>query len=286
MSAPLQTVAMRRPGAILHADPQRWHYAGPIDSDALVAQYQRFVELIEASGAEIVWIDEPNSQAVQDDLADSIFTYDPSIVTSGGAVLLRLGKPLRVDETELHRALYERHGVPVIGEIEAPGTIEGGDCFFLDSSTLAVGRGFRTNQAGIDQLIAILAPHGITVETYDLPYFSGPEACVHLMSLVSPLDDDLAIIYAPLFPTALYQRMTDLGYTLLHAPEDEFAATGGLNLNVLATGPRRVIAIDGFPATAQLMIDAGCDVSLFAADALCLPCEGGPTCLTRPLQRG
>lgn len=286
MSAPLRKVAMRRPGAILSADSARWHYGSDINAEALRAQYQSFVDLIEESGAEIVWLDDPSEHGIDDDLADSVFTYDPSLITDAGAVLLRLGKPLRVAETELHRKLYQRESVPILGEITAPGTIEGGDCFFLNSSTLAVGRGFRTNQSGIDQLAALVEPHGIQVESYDLPYFSGPEACVHLMSLVSPLADDLAIVYAPLFPTSLYQRMTEMGYTLLHAPADEFDATGGLNLNVLATSPRQVIAMDGFPKTASLMTEAGCRVSLFDADELCLPCEGGPTCLTRPLARG
>lgn len=281
MSAPLRQVAMRRPGAILTADPKRWHYASPINAEALTAQYNEFATLVAASGAEIVWLDDDT-----DDLADSIFTYDPSLVTSNGAVLLRLGKPLRTGEIELHRRLYEREGIPILGEISAPATIEGGDCFFVDETTLAVGRGFRTNQLGIDQLTSLLEPHGVAVESYDLPYLSGPESCVHLMSLISPLDDDLAIIVAPLFPTALYERLTDSGYTLLHAPADEFEATGGLNLNILATGPRQVIALDGFPQTADLLMSAGCDVSLFNANELCLPCEGGPTCLTRPLVRG
>lgn len=277
---------MRRPGAILSADPARWHYGSEINPGALNTQFDSLVDLVEQSGAEIVWLDGASEHGADDDLADSVFTYDPSLMTDAGAILLRLGKQLRVAETELHRKLYHREGIPILGEIAAPGTIEGGDCFFLDSETLAVGRGFRTNQSGIDQLAALITPQGVHVESYDLPYFSGPEACVHLMSLVSPLDDDLAIVYAPLFPTSLYQRMTEMGYTLLHAPADEFKSTGGLNLNVLATGPRQVIAMAGYPKTATLMIEAGCDVSLFAADELCLPCEGGPTCLTRPLVRG
>ncbi len=285
MSAPLRKVAMRRPGAILSADPARWHYGGVINAEALNAQFNILVGLVEQSGAEIVWLDGPNEHGADDDLADSVFTYDPSLMTDAGAVLLRMGKPLRMAETELHRALYDRENIPILGEISAPGTIEGGDCFFLDAATLAVGRGFRTNQSGIDQLAALIEPHGIRVESYDLPYFSGPDACVHLMSLVSPLDDDLAIVYAPLFPTSLYQRMTEMGYTLLHTPADEFESTGGLNLNVLATGPRQVIAMAGYPKTAALMAEAGCRVSLFDADQLCLPCEGGPTCLTRPLVR-
>lgn len=280
MATALRRVGMRRPGAILTADHDTWHYGSPIEPTALVEQYEQFVALVEASGAEIVWFDDTS-----DDLADSIFTYDPSFVVPGGAVLMRPGKDLRSGERDLHRAFYEANDIPIIGEIEDPGTLEGGDCFWLDDTTLIVGQGFRTNRAGIEQLRALLEPRGVTVESYDLPYYAGPEACLHLMSLVSPLDADLALIHAPLMPTALYERMSDAGYTLLHGPEDEFAASLGLNLNVLATNPRQVIAVDGFPKTVETMRNAGCEVQTFVADALCLPCEGGPTCLTRPILR-
>ncbi len=280
MAGTLRRVGMRRPGAILTADSERWHYAAPIDADALAAQYQAFVDLIAASGAEIVWFPEAD-----DDLADSVFTYDPSFVVPGGAVIMSPGKPLRVGEADLHRRFYEANQIPVLGTIEPPGLIEGGDCYWLDDHTIAVGRGFRTNQAGIDQLVEILEPAGIDVLAYDLPYLHGPDACLHLMSVVSPLDTDLALVHAPLVPTALYQEMQNRGWELLHAPADEFEASLGLNLNVLATAPRNLLAIDGFPGTVALMRDAGCTVTLFDADRLCIPCEGGPTCLTRPLLR-
>lgn len=281
MAGNLKRVGMRAPGAMLTADHERWHYTKPLDPEALGAQYRHFADLVASSGAEIVWMDDD-----ADDLSDSVFTYDPSFVVPDGAIVMRPGKPLRVGEIDLHRRFYESNGIPVIGEIEAPGTVEGGDCFWLDATTLAVGRGFRTNQSGIDQLIALLAPTGISVHVFDLPYYRGPDACLHLMSVVSSLDDDLALVHAPLVPTVLYELMKDMGYELLHAPLDEFEASLGLNLNVLATGPRQLIAVDGFPQTVELMRQAGCNVSVFAADELCIPCEGGPTCLTRPLLRG
>jgi N-dimethylarginine dimethylaminohydrolase len=281
MAGRLGRVAMRAPGAILTADHERWHYGAPIDPDRLVEQYRGFVDLVASSGARIDWID-PDPD---DGLADSIFTYDPSFLVPTGAIILRPGKPLRADEADLHAAFYRAVGIPILGRIEAPGVAEGGDMFWLDPTTLAVGRGFRTNAAGIEQFRAIVAEHGIDVEVFDLPYHLGPEACLHLLSVVSPLDRDLALVHAPLMPTALHQRMLELGYTLLHAPPEEFEASMGLNLNVLATGPRACIAVDGFPGTQALLRESGCDVRTFPADALCLPCEGGPTCLTRPLLR-
>ncbi|MGB9359047.1 MAG: arginine deiminase family protein [Acidimicrobiia bacterium] len=280
MVGDLKQVAMRRPGAILTASAHEWHYAKPINAGALGSQYEAFTELLEAAGVQIRWFADDET----DGLADSVFTYDPSFVIPAGVIILRPGKPARRDEAELHRAFYEGL-MPVLGTIEAPGIIEGGDCCWLDARTLAVGRGFRTNQAGIDQLRAIVDAHGISVEAYDLPYGNGPDACLHLLSVVNPLDVDLALVRAPLVPTALYQRMEEMRYQLLHVPDDEFASSAGLNLNVLAVGPRRCLAIDGFPRTVEIMEEAGCDMTLFQADELCLPCEGGPTCLTRPLHR-
>jgi dimethylargininase len=280
MAGPLRDVALRRPGAILSADPVAWHYAKPLDPVVLTAQFDAFAALLEEYGARIHWIEGSDD----DGLADSVFSYDPSFVVGAGAVILRPGKDARAEEAALHRRFYEGL-MPIIGIIEAPGTVEGGDIFFLDATTLAVGRGFRSNEEGIEQLRGIVEPHGISVEAFDLPYHRGPESCLHLLSVVNPLDADLALVHAPLLPVALHQRMEAAGYELLDVPADEFEDSGGLSLNVLATAPRRCLAIAGFPKTAELMRRAGCEVTTFEADELCLPCEGGPTCLTRPLRR-
>ncbi len=280
MVAPLRRVAMRRPGAMLTADPGRWHYAKTLDPDAVNAQFDAFVAHVAASGAEIEWLPDGS-----DDLADSVFTYDPSFVVSAGAIVLAPGKPLRRGEADLHERFYADIGVPVLGRIQAPGLIEGGDMFQIDAATIAVGRGLRTNQAGIDQFAALVEPLGVSLVVFDLPYGDGPDACLHLLSVISPLDDDLVLVHAPLMPAALYQLLDERGVQMLHAPAEEFDRSGGLNLNVLATAPRQVIAIDGFAGTAELMRSAGCEVTLFAGDELCIPCEGGPTCLTRPLHR-
>lgn len=281
MAAPLTRVAMRRPGtALRNADAQQWHYAKTLNPQRLNQQYQHFVDLITAAGCEILWL-----PAAEDALADSIFTYDPSFMTPEGAVLLQPAKPLRSGEIDLHRDFYHAHNIPIIGAVESPAQIEGGDCFWLDSNTLAVGCGFRTNRSGMAELKKMLTPYNIEVYGFDLPVYKGSAACLHLMSVVSPLDDNLALVYAPLMPATLYQLMLEMGYELITAPEDEFVASLGLNLNVLATAPRQCIAIDGFPKTQALLQAAGCTVSTFIADELCIPCEGGPTCLTRPIKR-
>ena len=281
MSAPLARVLMRRPGkSLIAANAGEWHYGPTFDGAKAVEQHRQFTRLVEKSGTEILWIEDDG-----DGLADSMFTHDPSLMTDQGAVILRMGKTLRVPEGALHEEAYRQAGIPVLGRIEAPGTVEGGDCVWVDKTTLAVGRGIRSNQAGIEQLAAILKPLGVSVLGFDLPLWQGEEACLHLMSVISPLADDLALVHAPLLPASFYLLLKERGIKLIVAPAEEFAASNGLNLNVLPTSPGKVIMVDGFPLTKAAMEAAGCEVETFPADALCIACEGGPTCLTRPVLR-
>jgi dimethylargininase len=281
MSANLTRVLMRRPGrSLIAANPTEWHYGPTFHGEKAVAQHREFTRLVEKSGADIIWIEDDG-----DGLADSMFTHDPSLMTDRGAVILRMGKTLRVPEGALHEEAYRKAGVPILGRIEAPGTVEGGDCVWVDKVTLAVGRGIRSNQSGIDQLSAILAPLGVTVLGFDLPLWQGEEACLHLMSVISPLADDLALVHAPLLPASFYLLLKERGIRLIVAPAEEFAASNGLNLNVLPLSPKRVIMVEGFPLTKAAMEKEGCVVETFPADALCIACEGGPTCLTRPVLR-
>lgn len=281
MVAPLRRVVMRRPGpATFEADPEVWHYTRRPDARRLAHQYDLFARHVEHAGAEIVWI-----PGADDGLADSFFVFDPSFMTPHGAIVLRPSKTLRVPEVSLHGRLYERLDIPVIGTVTEPGTAEGGDLVWLDETTLLAGRGFRTNQAGIDQLRDILEPLGVRIHVFDLPIWQGRTACLHLLSLMSPLDRDLALVYKPLMPVALYQMLRERGVECLEANEKEFMASGGLSVNVLALGPRKCLTLAGFPRTLRTMKNGGCEVTCFMADALCLPCEGGPTCLTLPVWR-
>lgn len=281
MALPLRRVVMRRPGdSLRRADPALWHYGPGFEADRAIAQYADFAHLVQSAGPDILWLEDDD-----DGLADAMFTHDPSLMTEHGAILLSMGKALRHAEVDLHARAYRDAGIPILGRIVAPGTAEGGDCVWLDRTTLLVGREMRTNQAGIDQLSALLAPHGILVLAFDLPLWQGEDACLHLMSIVSPLDAALALVHAPLLPVALYQALRAAGVALVTAPADEFAASTGLSLNVLPTAPRAVIMVDGFSGTRAALEAAGCTVSVFAADALCIACEGGPTCLTRPILR-
>jgi N-dimethylarginine dimethylaminohydrolase len=281
MTAPLRRVLMRSArNAMRHAVPATWHYGPGFDPTKAAEQHDRFAELVAAAGAEIEWLPD-----TEDGLADSVFTLDPSLVTDHGAVLLSMGKALRKLEPALHERIYGALGIPVAGAIAAPGQVEGGDCVFVDRNTLAVGRGVRTNQEGIEQLTAILAPLGITVLAFELPLWAGEEACLHLMSVISPLDENLALVHPPLLPVAFYQLLRKRGYELVAGDPEDFALSNGLSLNVLATAPREAIMVAGFSRTQAAIEAAGCRVTTFEADALCIACEGGPTCLTRPILR-
>lgn len=281
MAGPLKRVLMRSAaGAMRDARAQEWHYGPGFEPGKATAQHERLTQLVSASGAEVEWLTDAD-----DGLADSVFTHDPSLMTDHGAIILAMGKALRRAEPGLHEAAYKRLGIPILGRIDDPGQVEGGDCVWVDANTLAVGRGVRTNQDGIQQLSNLLSPKGISVFGFDLPLWHGEEACLHLMSVISPLADDLALVYAPLLPAAFYQMLKGRGITLVEGDADEFHASSGLSLNVLPTAPRQVIAVAGFPRTAAAMQAAGCTVSTFEADALCIACEGGPTCLTRPVLR-
>lgn len=281
MAAPLRRVLMRSAkNAMRRADRTAWHYGPDFDPAKAAAQHAALAALVAASGAGIEWIEDR-----EDGLADSVFTHDPSLMTDHGAIILSMGKQLRNTEPALHEQTYMRLGIPILGRIAAPGQVEGGDCVWVDARTLAVGRGVRTNQHGIQQLANMLTPLGIEVYGFDLPLWFGEEACLHLMSVISPLADDLALVYAPLLPAPFYQMLRGRGITLVAGDADEFFASNGLSLNVLPTSPREVIAVAGYPKTKAAMEAAGCTVKTFEADALCIACEGGPTCLTRPILR-
>jgi N-dimethylarginine dimethylaminohydrolase len=275
----LRRVVVRRPDeAMAAADPARWHYAAPIDLAQARAAHDELVEALCTWDVEVLFHDEPLP-----DHADAVFVFDPALITDEGTLLLGMGKPLRRGEEEPLGRCLERHGVPLLGRIEGEGRVEGGDTMWLDHDTLAVGRGFRTNAEGVRQLRTLLSPLGVEVHDYDLPYFTGAEACLHLLSLVHLVDVDLAVAFAPLLPVALWAELRRRGVRLLEVPEDEFVDHQATN--VLAVAPRRCIMLDGGPVTRRLLEAEGCEVVTFSGEGLSFKAEGGPSCLTRPVLR-
>jgi N-dimethylarginine dimethylaminohydrolase len=279
MTAPLRRVLMRRPGAAMAAaDPARWHYTSAIDLEGARRAHDAFADALRARDVEVLYHDEPLPEH-----ADSVFVFDPALVTDRGTLLLSMGKELRRGEEEPLARTLQACGVPIYGRLEGAARCEGGDTMWLDHDTLAVGRGFRTNAEGVRQLRALLAPLGVTVLDYDLPYFTGPEACLHLLSLISPVDVDLAVAFPPLMPTAFWDELKRRGVRLLEVPEEEFARTQATN--VLCVAPRRLVMLAGSPVTQGLLEAEGCEVVTVPGEPLSFRAEGGPTCLTRPVWR-
>jgi len=275
----LRRVVMRRPGeAMAAADPAAWHYTGVIDLEEARRAHDAFADALRAWDVEVLYHDEPLPEH-----SDSVFVFDPVLVTDRGTLVLRMGKERRRGEEEPLARTLQDCGVPVYGRLEGDARVEGGDTLWLDHDTLAVGRGFRTNAEGVRQLRGLLEPLGVTVLDFDLPYFTGPEACLHLLSLISPLDVDLAVAYPPLMPTAFWAELQRRGVRLLEVPEREFAHTQATN--VLTVAPRKCIMLDGNPVARQLLEMADCEVVTLPGAPLSFKTEGGPTCLTRPVLR-
>lgn len=279
MVGKLRRVVVRAPDrSFAEADPEAWHYSSRPDFAAAVAEHRAFTDILEQAGVELIWHDEPLPA-----LADAIFTHDSALVTNRGSIILRMGKTLREGEPEAMAGLLSRNGVPELGRLHGDARAEGGDLLWLDEQTLAVGVGFRTNSEGAGQLAQILAPTGASVLAYDLPYYHGPEACLHLMSLVSMIDDDLAVAFPPLMPTRLMRDLDERGIRLVEAPEHEF--THGQATNVLALAPRDVLLLEGNSVTEGRLRVAGCRVATYRGDEITRKAEGGATCLTRPVLR-
>lgn len=276
MAGTLKRVLVKRPDeAFAGADPERWHYTSRPDLDEARREHDALVEILKGAGAEVIDHPEP-----QPDRADSIFVFDPALVTDRGAVILRMGKELRRGEEAAMARRFREIGVPILAELSGEATAEGGDLLWIDSKTLAVGQGFRTNAEGLRQLREILT--GVEVLPVDLPYFTGPEACLHLLSLISIVDHDLAVVYPPLMPVTFWRMLQDRGFRLVEVPEEEFATMAP---NVLALAPRKCLMIEGNPITRRRLEEAGCEVLTYRGREISLKAEGGPTCLTRPIWR-
>lgn len=213
---------------------------------------------------------------------DSIYCRDAAIATDFGMIICNMGKPARVNEPEAERIAFEKLGINILGVIQSPGTVEGGDVAWLDEKTLAVGHTYRTNEEGIKQLKNLLTPYGIEVITVDLPHYKGPSDVFHLMSILSPVDKNLAVVYSPLMPIAFRNELVKRGFEFVEVPDDEFESMG---CNVLAIAPRVCVMVSGNPNTKAALEKAGCIVYEYEGNEISVKGGGGPTCLTRPLIR-
>jgi len=258
----------------------RWHDLGfqHPPHDSAPPQHAALLHELKAVGAEI--IDLP---AASDLTLDAVYAHDASLATDFGLIVMRPGKPNRVAEGRHHRALCQRLGIPIFGEIAAPGTTEAGDIVWLNAKTLLVGHGYRTNAEGIEQLRRLLAPKGVEVLSAPLPYGSGPAACLHLMSLISLLDERTALVDLPWLAVETVELLRRHGFQFV---EIDYSERDTLACNVLALGAKRLLAIEENHKTNDRLRRAGFDVRTFPGSELCINGGGGPTCLTRPLLRG
>lgn len=249
------------------------------EPDIVIAQneYQQFETMLRATGVEVNYFEADDSVTM-----DSLYCRDASIATDNGIIICRMGKAGRVNEPSAAEEVYKKAGLPILGKIEAPGTVEGGDVAWLDQKTLAIGRTYRTNEEGIRQMRALLNPAGIEVIEVQLPHYKGPSDVFHLMSIFSPIDKDLAVVYSPLMPIVFREELIKRGYQLIEVPEEEFDSMG---CNVLATAPRTCLMVKGNTVTKQRLQQAGCTVFEYEGQEISYKGGGGPTCLTRPMWR-
>lgn len=283
MYGTLRRVLVKRPrdafrdAALIDGQWNDLAFTGPPDLAKAESEFDRFLGILEEAGVEPLFLPADDGTGL-----DSIYTHDPVLVGPRGAIALRMGKAARRNEPAAAARFLESAGLPLVGAISGEGTVEGGDVTWVAERTVAVGEGYRTNAEGIRQLRTILGDSVDEVLAVSLPHWNGPRECLHLMSLLSPLDRDLLVVYPRLLPVPFLARLRDRGFGLVEVPDDEFETMGP---NVLALGPRRCLVVEGNPRTRARLERMEVDVVSFPGEEICLKGSGGPTCLTRPILR-
>jgi len=276
MTADLREVLVARPGEAFGRafDDPAHGFLRPVDLERARREHEGLVATLDELGARVEILDAETEDP------DLVYTFDPLLISNRGAIPLRPGKPNRANEPRVLEAWTTAAGIPTAGRLEAPGSLEGGDTFWLRPDLLCIGRTLRTNDAGARQLAEIV---GGEVRIFDVPYWRGPSELVHLLSVISPVADDLAVVFLPLLPVGLWELLGDLGVRRVEVPEEEYRSLG---CNVLAVRPGVVIVADGNPVTRRGLEAAGCEVHAIPLGEIGENGSGGPTCLTRPILRG
>ena len=256
---------------------QQLNYCDVPNFKKSLIDYDAFAGLLESFGTEVHHLPEDESTSL-----DSIYTHDPCVVTNGGVILCTMGKKDRLSESAAMENYFQSINVPILGRIETPGTLEGGDVVWLDERTLAVGEGYRSNAEGIRQLKTLLGNLVDEVISVPLPHWTGAGDCLHLMSNVSPIDHDLFLVYSRLLPVPFRKYLLDRQIQFIEVPDEEYDSMG---CNVLAMAPRKAIMIEGNPITRKLLEKEGVEIHAYDGSEISLKGAGGPTCLTRPFLR-
>jgi dimethylargininase len=274
MVAPLRRVLLRKPATSGDFAAADWRMPDP---DLLARQHDGLCQLLADLGCAVELAE------VADGMVDATYVRDPGMVTGRGAVLFQMSKAARADEPPLLGTALEAAGVPVVAELTGAARADGGDIIWLDERTMVVGRSYRTNAAGIHQLREIMAAEDVVVGSADMPHDRGPEHVLHLMSVISPVADDLAVVYPPLAPVPLMEELAARSIRVIAVPAAEYET---MACNVLAVRPGVVVMLDGNPETRAALSAAGCEVHVYDGSEISLKGDGGPTCLTAPILRG
>ena len=284
MVRPLKKVLVKRPEEAFESQERidaQWKsldYLARPDISRAAEEHRRFTALLEAAGAEVAYLPTDDRTGL-----DSLYTHDPvASVTDQGVILGRMGKDARMEEPEAQADWYAEAGIPIAGRIESPGSVEGGDVVWLRDDLVVIGLTYRTNGEGIRQFQDLLQPMGVDVVPIPMVHWDGPGAVLHLMSVISMLDTDLAAVYERLLPIPFREMLTALDIEMVPVPDEEYDSLG---CNALAVKPRQVLVRNGNPVTVDRMRSAGCAVETFDGDHICYAGSGGPTCLTRPVYR-
>jgi N-dimethylarginine dimethylaminohydrolase len=252
-------------------------FLGPPSFSRAVAEYSAFDSLVSQAAARVCYLPADPSLTL-----DSLYCRDAAFATDAGMILCRMGKESRRGEPESLAVEFHRLGIPVLGRIVEPGILEGGDLAWIDSLTLAVGLGYRTNESGIEQVRGFLAPMGIRILVVPLAHYRGPSDVFHLMSVFSPVDRKTVVVYSPLMPAFFRQWLLAERFRLVEVPDAEFETLG---CNVLALAPGDCLVLKGNSGTQTALEQAGCRVTVYSGTDISYPGGGGPTCLTRPIWR-
>jgi N-dimethylarginine dimethylaminohydrolase len=278
MIAPLRRVVVRTPAASRGPeDATRFGYPDPPDDEKARSEHAAFIDILTGHGIEVI-VAEPGEAGNP----DAIFMFDPSFMTDEGVILLRPGKDLRRPEVALSEAIWHELAIPVVGDIEEPGTVEGGDILWIDTHTVAVGESYRTNAQGIDQLEIFLRAANVDVVRVQLPHWHGEQECLHLLSLLSPVAEGVAVAYLKLLPVPFVKELRLRGWSFIDVPDEEFATQA---TNILALAPGKLLMLKDNPVTIQRLREMGYEVLTYTGDEISHNRAGGPTCLTNPLLR-
>lgn len=272
--------ALVKPPRETPQDVEAWREYGYLwrpDPEATRREFEAFVDLLRGEGVEVI-----PARGAQPGRLDSIFIADPGVLTDRGAVIGRMGKELRRGEEAALAREFQRLDIPILRRVRAPATLEGGDVLWLDPDTVVVGRSYRTDDLGFLQFREAVTPAVGSCIQVHLPHWRGPSELLHLTSIISPVDVDLAVVHRPLLPIPLAEMLQQRGFRLVEVPEEEMRTKG---CNVLALAPRRGIMVEGNPRTQGALEAEGVEVLTYPGQELSVNRCGGPTCLTRPLLR-